>query len=287
MNAASAKAASTDAISKYITVLETRLDRSLIRFNEIVHTNSQLRDQTDSLRREKQIHSDIENRLQCEISRLKKLSDQLVLDTTASYAAKDKAFTELSHFRQIADREHVEFEREWKEINRLLETDNRVVEYVKEMEVVQVDLEPVCVEVIPLSEPEVSCPDVSRFESIFSRIKESTGIETIEELIKCFNENEIKNFSLFNHLNVLQGEFDRVAVLLESAQTEFKQVRKQQVISNDFGVETLVENSELIENKCEKLSFLLTRAENCIANICFKLGPLPNEYTIIQLLAII
>ena len=70
-----AKTTDSESVSKYITVLEKRLDRSLIRFNELVHSNSVLRDQVDSLRREKQTHSEIEKRLQSEILQFKKMSN--------------------------------------------------------------------------------------------------------------------------------------------------------------------------------------------------------------------
>ena len=54
--------------TKQIRILENRLDHALVRFNEALAVNKQLREEIDHLRRERVVFDNI-NRLECEMPR--------------------------------------------------------------------------------------------------------------------------------------------------------------------------------------------------------------------------
>jgi len=54
--------------TKQIRILENRLDHALVRFNEALAVNKQLREEIDHLRRERVVFDNI-NRLECEMVR--------------------------------------------------------------------------------------------------------------------------------------------------------------------------------------------------------------------------
>ncbi|CAK0850500.1 unnamed protein product [Prorocentrum cordatum] len=68
----------TKAVAKQIRVLENRLDKGLQKFNEAIAANRSLREQIDTLRRERVVFDDIYRKLENELQSKKK--DSLLPD---------------------------------------------------------------------------------------------------------------------------------------------------------------------------------------------------------------
>jgi len=238
---AATKTATSEAISKYISVLEKRLEKSVIRFNDIIHSNSLIREQVDSLRLEHQTHAKITEKLVQEIERTKKLSEEAIDDTNSAYCAKDKAASDLIHLKTIADREYAEFQREWRELNRLLESDRKIHDFVigktqfPQSALIVPTAAPPSSITPPIEdriEPEPSARIPSIYESYFERIKESIGIVEIEKLLSKFLNSETMNFSLFNQLNDISGQVDLFIAKLESQSLVLAELKSQGSILN-------------------------------------------------------
>jgi hypothetical protein len=168
----------------------------------------------DSLRLEQQIHNNIKAKLMDDIEKFVKQSEQVIEDTNAAYCAKDKAASDLVHLKSIADREYSEFQREWKELNRTLDNDRKVHEYLSRPvigEQTKATL-PLPVEPTPQSAPtsprSIEINDC--YATFFERIKESIGLIRIDDLLSKYTCSEILNFSHFNQLNELINQTDRM-----------------------------------------------------------------------------
>merc|ERR1719274_296931 len=131
---ANAARENTEAISKQIRVLENRLDKSLQKFNEAIAYNKSLREQIDGLRRERVVFDSIYKKLEQELQQKKKEMANIIEQANAAYEARDQAQAQMAALKQQADKEHQEFEREWKELGRLIENDKKMKEFMRQKE---------------------------------------------------------------------------------------------------------------------------------------------------------
>merc|ERR1719277_2995260 len=121
------------AVQKQIRVLENRLDKALQKFNEAIAANRVTREQIDTLRRERVVFDDIYKKLENELVQKKREMANIIEQANAAYEARDQAQAQMAALKQQADREHVEFEREWKELGKLIASDKSMKEYMKNM----------------------------------------------------------------------------------------------------------------------------------------------------------
>merc|ERR1711881_634121 len=101
-------------------------------FNEAVATNKQLRDQIDGLRRERVVFDNIYKKLENELQQKKKEMANIIEQANAAYEARDSAQAQMAALKQQADKEHQEFEKEWKELGRLIENDKKMKEFMRQ-----------------------------------------------------------------------------------------------------------------------------------------------------------
>lgn len=108
-------------MGKQIKVLENRLDKALVKFNEALAQNKRLRDMIENLRRERVVFDQIYKKLERELQHKKKEITGIVEISNIAYEARDQAQTEMSALRAQADREQSAFEAEWIELGKTLE----------------------------------------------------------------------------------------------------------------------------------------------------------------------
>merc|ERR1712178_94510 len=120
------------AVQKQIRILENRLDKALQKFNEAIAANRSLREQIDTLRRERVVFDDIYRKLENELQQKKKEMANIIEQANAAYEARDSAQAQMAALKQQADKEHAEFEKEWTELGRLIENDKKMKEFMRQ-----------------------------------------------------------------------------------------------------------------------------------------------------------
>jgi len=113
------------AVNKQVKVLEHRLHRSLIKFNEAISANKELREAIDSLRRERVVFDGVYKKMQGGLSEKKRSMAEIIEVANVAYEARDRAHAEINGMRTQAEREQAEFESVWKELGLQLEEDRR------------------------------------------------------------------------------------------------------------------------------------------------------------------
>ena len=73
---------------------------------------------------------------------------------------------------------------------------------------------------------------VQNFEEAFQRIKAATGINDIEELVRNFIKNEEQNFSLFNYVNDVNSEIERLEHSISGMRNQIEKYKGQDASSN-------------------------------------------------------
>jgi len=131
MGGVNASRENNQAIAKQIQILENRLDKALKRYNEALANNKQLRENIDNLRRERLVFDQIYRKLEKELAEKKKEMARIIEISNKAYEARDAAQSEMSALKAQADKEQEDFEREWKELGKMIEQDRKMKDFMK------------------------------------------------------------------------------------------------------------------------------------------------------------
>jgi len=252
------------AVQKQIRILENRLDKGLQKFNESIAANRSLREQIDTLRRERVVFDDIYRKLENELQQKKKEMANIIEQANAAYQARDSAQAQMASLKQQADKEHAEFEKEWRELGRLIENDKRMKEFMK-TKVRGIKDDPKANETGNSDDKHrkkttrnawdtakslvtitANQEKVSTFEEAFARIQAATGICDIDELVQNFIHAEDTNFSLFKYNNELQQDIEK----LDQQIAEYKE--EHTILSGSSSKKEDTEKVKILENLEER-----------------------------------
>jgi len=234
------------AIGKQIKVLEHRLHRALVKFNEAIAANKDLREEIDNLRRERVVFDGIYKKLQHELAEKKKRMAEIIEVANVAYEQRDRAQTEIGQLKLQAEKEQQEFEAEWKELGRKLEEDRKRQDFLarerqKMLEIGQrgemsiEDEQTLKKHVVKghwsLAKDKASIhagmEKVQSYEEAFTQIQRATGISDIDTLVRQFIENEDQNFKMFNYLNELNQEIEKGEEQINELKQETEKYRGQ------------------------------------------------------------
>jgi len=226
------------AVQKQIRVLENRLDKALQKFNEAIEANRLLRENIDTLRRERVVFDDIYKKLENELHSKKKEMANIIEQANAAYEARDSAQAQMAALKQQADKEHAEFEKEWRELGKLIENDKKMKEFMRAKvrnraeEQKQADTSALATRSV---RPTKSTFDSSKsmaaltsnqdqitsYEEAFSKIQAATGICDIDDLVQNFINAEDQNFTLFKYNNELSVDIEKLEQQIADYKEEY------------------------------------------------------------------
>lgn len=240
-----------DRIGREICKLENRLDKALVKFNESVGRNKQLRTRIDNLRRERVVFDGIYKKLERELHEKKKEMQAIIRDSTNAYDARGRAQSEVQQLKAQAEADRHEFQKDWTELGRLIEKD-RALRDERRAEAVHAaereaamgsDIaereEAATSEIRPSDDewdagkdrldPSLRPTDtaVASYEGAFRKIQEAVGSSDVEEVVQKFLDAEEKNFSLFNFVNEQNSEIERLEVMIGDTKAEIERFKGQ------------------------------------------------------------
>lgn len=229
MGGINASRENNQAIAKQIQILENRLDKALKKYNEALANNKRLRENIDNLRRERLVFDQIYKKLEKELAEKKKEMARIIEISNKAYEARDAAQAEMAALKQQADKEQQEFEQEWKELGKMIEQDRKMKDFMKkerEKLSMQEHRGDMTVEQEQSLKKKVlrgnwgiakdkasihaSMEKVQSYEEAFAKIQAATGISDIDELVTTFINAEDQNFALFNYVNELNSECEKL-----------------------------------------------------------------------------
>lgn len=285
------------AIAKQIRILENRLDKGLQKFNEAIAANRNLREQIDTLRRERVVFDDIYRKLENELQQKKKEMANIIEQANAAYEARDSAQAQMASLKQQADKEHAEFEKEWRELGRLIENDKRMKEFMRtkvrgnkedgEGKEEDKHKKKITKHTWHTTESLVTMTSnqdkVASYEEAFSRIQAATGICDIDQLVQNFIDAEDTNFSLFKYNNELSAEIEKLETQIAEYKEEYITLSGQSSRKEDTEkakiLETLEEKWNDIDRKAityevkhQESQQTLSHIRTCIESIFRRLG---------------
>ena len=220
-------------IMKQVRVLENRLDKALIKYNEALSRNKSLRSNIDDLRREKNVYDGIYKKLERDLNDKKRVMADIIEMSNQSYEARDQSEHEIELIkRQMREREEL-WEAELKQLNQKLASFERVQRLMAEDYRGGMDMEEeaalkkkVNAGGWKLGAAKAQVADKKdqneSYEEMFLRIRQVTKITDIDVVVDTFIEAEDRNFSLFNYVNELTMEVEKLEEAIGEHQAELE-----------------------------------------------------------------
>ena len=239
-------------IQQQIRVLENRLNKNLTRFNETLAQNKALRTRIDEYRRERVVFDGIYKKLERELHEKKQEMAAIIEDSKNAYQARDKSQSELIALQQNADKEREAFEREFKDMGEMIKSQQAALEALrlKQFERTNSSNNNTSDETKKLMASSDGGPGawsnakganngmplsqeiIHSYEDAIKRIQESTGIYDINEIVTRFLEAEEQNFSLFNYVNDINTEIERLEHTISEMRNQIEKYRGQGMSSD-------------------------------------------------------
>eukprot|EP00232_Nephroselmis_pyriformis_P003386 CAMPEP_0182912456 /NCGR_PEP_ID=MMETSP0034_2-20130328/37522_1 /TAXON_ID=156128 /ORGANISM="Nephroselmis pyriformis, Strain CCMP717" /LENGTH=532 /DNA_ID=CAMNT_0025049131 /DNA_START=62 /DNA_END=1660 /DNA_ORIENTATION=- len=258
-------------INKQIKILENRLDKALVKYNEALAHNKQLRKQIDDLRRERLVFLEISKKLEHELKEKKKEMARIIEVSNIAYEARDAAVNEMAQLKAQADKEQAAFEEEWKQLGKLIEHDRKMKDYMKNKDKggddkrgdMSVEEETKLRKKVikgnwniakDKASQAVSMEKVQSYGEAFAKIQAATGITDIDELVTTFINAEDQNFSLFNYVNELNQEIEKLEEQIVDIKSEIEKYKGQ-------GVNTDNQRKKILKDLEERLQKTEAKAE--------------------------
>ena len=237
------------SLDKKARVLDNRLEKALVRFNEALATNKELRNQIDTLRQERGVFEAVYRKLERELADKKKAMAALIESSNQAYEARDVAQMEVAKIQQETNAERIVFEKQLAamdaavdsevDLARQEEFDMRGTLTMEEEERLKRDLKDGRKELAASAHAvRVFGARVDAYEVAFTRIRDETGIDEVEELVSVFLKNEDANFALFNYVGEQTSELQRleeVMALLRKEAMGFEAGRKLLELQGEGG----------------------------------------------------
>mmetsp|Transcript_32208 Transcript_32208/g.32834 ORF Transcript_32208/g.32834 Transcript_32208/m.32834 type:complete len:537 (+) Transcript_32208:85-1695(+) len=275
-------------IHKQIKVLESRLDKSLLKFNETLSQNKVLRKKIDDYRRERVVFDGIYKKLERELHEKKKEMAAIIEDSKNAYQARDKRQSDMNAFQKLAEKERAEFEAEFKELSDSIRQQQSMLEQLRLKQFDNTQEEQItALSIHDENESEsvnqlgswVSNKDkatplsqerIHSYEDALAKIQESTGLTDVNDIVTRFLEAEEQNFSLFNYVNDINSEIERLEHSIADMRNQIEKYRGQGMSTDTQRKKALRDLEEKLsrtEEKAKKYDSRYNRAVNTIKQL--------------------
>jgi len=257
---------------KQIRILENRLDKALVKFNESLARNKALREEIDGLRRERVVFDNIYRKMEKELSEKKKQIAEIIETSNQAYEARDQSQMEIAVIEQQNAKEKAEFEDQMEEFGRQIESDRKKKDHLlreQNKEIIaprgEMTLEEevrlkkrVAKGVWSLAKDKANSAaaemKVQSFEEAFNKIKIATGISDVDTLVTTFIQNEEQNFSLFNFVNEQNNE-------LEKLEEQIQQLKEEEIKYTQESGDDTTQHKQLLHELASRLQQTESAAE--------------------------
>ena len=125
---------SNEELSRKIKSLENKLDKQLQKYNQAIGHNKQLREQIDSVRRERVVFDSIYKKLESELNDKKKTMVKIIEQAETAYHAREAAKQEMIALKKNSEEEQKQFDEEWRKLSKLIEDDKQKKDFLKQDE---------------------------------------------------------------------------------------------------------------------------------------------------------
>merc|ERR1711966_571965 len=199
----------------------------------------------------------------------KKEMANIIEISNSAYESRDQAQQEMQALKKQLEEEQAAFEEEWKDLGRIIEADRARKQNRKAAAEIEQRGEMTVEEETGMKKKlikgtwaiardkasmHVQAEKVQTYEEAFARIMDATNIRSIDELVDTFINAEDKNFTLFNFVNELTSEIEKLEEQIGEIKSEVDKYRGQDMNSDH-------QRKKILKDLEEKLGRTETKAE--------------------------
>lgn len=242
-------------IEKQVRVLENRLDQALVKFNEALSFNKNLRQQIDNLRGERKVFQEIYKKLESELHNKKRMMADVIERSNKDYEERDAYQQQLEALKQAAREDAAKYEEHFQTLEAMMQQykaareqqqqqqalaapkitskqDTATAEYNQNKAKQRTNANDSKHEVLDPSQQEQEAD----LQAVVDDLKEATGIQDLDVLYHKFVKAEEHNFSMYNFVNELNSEVDtlesEIGDLREQLHSEKGDVQRRKVLKD-------------------------------------------------------
>ncbi|KAI4889939.1 hypothetical protein NFI96_015099 [Prochilodus magdalenae] len=215
---------------KATRTLENKLDRALVRFNEQLTKNGQLREELETLRVEKVRFQQLHRRLDKELQEIRREVGDVISMSTAAYDARVEAQSKMTMMREKAVKDLAQYNAEVKELERIIAHERRLKEFMTtkcnersgQEDTQDLNRRQEMKEQLRTDSGEEA---LQTLEEVLQKIQKVTGEDDLEMLVTKFTQVEDKNFALFNYVNEQNTQAEALRDQINQTKEEMEQFR--------------------------------------------------------------
>jgi hypothetical protein len=240
-----------------IAELENKLNKALVKFNQTLAINKKTRSLIDDLRGERACFDNLSRKYEKAINEQKKKMTDVIEASTTAYEMRLEAQNRISVLKEKTEKENQAFIQEMNEINRQLEHDQKLRQFMNtknQEKVIKVSSKKKKEGQVNEEESifEMYNNVLNNYESTFNMIRKETGIEDINEFVRTFNDIEDKNFSLFNYVSEISNEIEYSENEIKALKEKIELLEKEEKENQEKKQETIKHMEECLESSKEK-----------------------------------
>ncbi|XP_066528180.1 coiled-coil domain-containing protein 114 isoform X2 [Hoplias malabaricus] len=215
---------------KATRTLENKLDRALVRFNEQLAKNSQLREELETLRMERVRFQQLHHRLEKELQDIRQEIGDVIGMSTAAYDARVEAQSKIMLMKEKAVKDLAQYNAEVKELERIIAHERRLKEFMTIKCNERSSQENTCdlshkQEMQEQQRADSGEEALETLEEVFKKIQEVTSEENLDIMITKFIQTEDKNFALFNYVNEQNTQAEALREQITQIKEEMEKFR--------------------------------------------------------------
>jgi hypothetical protein len=208
---------SDNAIAMQIRTLENRLDQALLRYDQSVTANKKLRAQIDSMRCERVTFDGVHKRLERQLFEKKKEMADIIEESNVCYEERTTCEQEKKAIYEQQKEDRAYFESESQQLDQEIEKCDQLADFFRvpgaDGEVDEVgdeNVEGVQVASQDQALSQLSQEKVAAYEEALWRIKNATGISSIDELVARYLDVEDQIVTNNNIIGDLEVQIQRL-----------------------------------------------------------------------------
>ncbi|XP_045172856.2 coiled-coil domain-containing protein 63-like [Mercenaria mercenaria] len=227
------------SIEKRLHTTENRLDQAVIKFNEQLATNAQLREELDHLRKDKATFDAIHKKLTDELEETKLSINDSITIAAQAYEERDEAQNKMIALKERSDKDKLQQNVEMKELQRIIKHDDKLKEFMGIKVHDRADLreeeqaKKAKGKDAGDKDAEMEKQSILKLEEAFNRVTAVTGEHDINKIVSDFIRKEDKNFALYNYVNELSDTVENIQEEIKCLQTEIKLFEDDDVKSEE------------------------------------------------------
>eukprot|EP00887_Chlorella_sp_A99_P008164 scaffold12.g8164.t1 len=242
-------------VQRRIVILEDRVQQASVRYNDALTRSRALRVRVDSLRRERMLFEDLRRKMERGLARRRAEMADTIRAIGELHEAREKATILQGQVKAQADRDVASYEAEWRKLTEIIEADRRARDTARQREILEREEQMsalfkqefslggrrrssvVRAQAAARSDAAAPAPaeKVKQHSEAFERIKAATGAASMDELVEWVRAGEEASFGLFNYVNDLNNEVEKLEEHIGALRWEVERHRAEAAAKLDDG----------------------------------------------------